>query len=45
MNPIIIFMLGVLISFCLVVTLTDYNHQKIKVDPDFIREVKDYMKK
>ncbi len=44
MNPIIIFMLGVLISFCLVVTLTD-NHRRIKVDPDFIREVKDYMKK
>lgn len=46
MNPIIIFMLGILISFCLVVTLTDfYDHQKNKMNQDFIREVKKYMGK
>ena len=46
MNPIIIFMLGILISFCLVVTLTDfYDQHQEGINQDFIREVKEYMEK
>lgn len=45
MNAVIIFMFGCIISFCIVLILTDfYNQHEKGINQDFIKEVEEYMK-
>lgn len=44
MTPLIIFCIGMIISFCMILICTDYyDHQGSTTD--FIKHVKDYMEK